>query len=75
MRNTKLAELYERGEIKTLSKEEYFSLLQKTLPLLPENCVIHRLTGDPPKRTLIAPAWTADKKRVLNEIKKLINEE
>ena len=75
VRNTKLAELYERGEIKTLSKEEYFSLLQKTLPLLPEKCVIHRLTGDPPKRTLIAPAWTADKKRVLNEIKKLINEE
>ena len=75
VRNTKLAELYEHGETKTLSKEEYFSVLQKTLPLLPEKCVIHRLTGDPPKRTLIAPAWTADKKRVLNEIKKLINEE
>ena len=75
VRNTKLAELYEHGETKTLSKEEYFSVLQKMLPLLPEKCVIHRLTGDPPKRTLIAPAWTADKKRVLNEIKKLINEE
>ena len=73
VQNTKLAELYELGEIKTLSKEEYFSLLQKALSLLPENCMIHRLTGDPPKRTLIAPTWTADKKRVLNEIKKLIN--
>lgn len=68
---TDLAAEYRTGKFKTLTKEEYFSLIQKTLPLLPENMVVHRLTGDPPKRILIAPEWTADKKRVLNELRSL----
>ncbi|WP_294431119.1 TIGR01212 family radical SAM protein [uncultured Treponema sp.] len=71
LRNTKIAEMYDSGELKTLSKEEYFLLLRKSLEILPENCVIHRLTGDPPKNLLISPLWTMDKKRVLNEIKDL----
>lgn len=72
VKNTRLAQMYERGEVSPLSKEEYFSLLKKSLPLLPENCVIHRLTGDPPKASLLAPSWTTDKKRVMNEIRNLI---
>lgn len=72
VKGTVLAEMYERGEVKPLSKEEYFSLLKKALPLLPENCVIHRLTGDGAKKTLLAPLWTADKKRVMNEIRTLL---
>ena len=51
---------------------DYFRLLEKALPLLPENCIIHRLTGDPPKAQLIAPAWTTDKKRVLNDLLTLV---
>ena len=74
VQNTRLADLYAAGKFETLSKEAYFSLLKKALSLLPETCVIHRFTGDPPKRTLIAPAWTADKKRVLNELKSLFPE-
>ncbi|WP_296326496.1 TIGR01212 family radical SAM protein [Treponema sp. UBA3813] len=73
VKNTRLAQMYENGEYTPLKKEEYFSLLKKTLPLLPENCVIHRLTGDPPKKTLIAPDWTTDKKRVMNEITFLVS--
>lgn len=72
VKNTRLAKMYKKGETAPLSREEYFSLLKKSLPLLPENCVIHRLTGDPPKSALIAPSWTTDKKRVMNEIRKLI---
>ena len=72
VKNTRLAQMYERGEVSPLSKEEYFSLLKKSLPLLPENCVIHRLTGDPPKSSLLDPSWTTDKKRVMNEIRNLI---
>lgn len=72
VKNTKLAQMYEKGEVTPLSKEEYFSLLKKALGLLPEKCVIHRLTGDPPKASLLAPAWTTDKKRVMNEIRGLI---
>ncbi|WP_407426169.1 TIGR01212 family radical SAM protein [Treponema sp.] len=71
VKNTKLAEIYKNCKYTPLSKEEYFLLLKKTLPLLPENCVVHRLTGDPPKNTLIAPLWTGDKKRVMNELKSL----
>ncbi len=73
VQNTKLAQMYESGEVMPLSKEDYFALLKKAIALLPENCVIHRLTGDPPKKTLLAPLWTTDKKRVMNEIKLLIS--
>ena len=69
LQNTCLAELYKTGQYQPLTKEQYFNLLQKALPLLPANCVVHRLTGDPPKSLLLAPSWPTDKKRVLNEIK------
>ena len=49
---------------------EYTVLVVNCVKLLPEEMVIHRLTGDPPKRLLIAPAWCADKKRVLNMLQK-----
>ena len=71
--NTKLAEFYAQGQYQPLEKSEYFALLKKTLPLLPENCVLHRLTGDPPKKILVSPLWPADKKRVINELKKMLN--
>jgi len=35
----------------------------------PNGTVLHRITGDAPKDLLIAPKWSADKKRVLQEIK------
>ena len=73
LKNTPLAAMYESGSYQPLSKDQYFALLKKALPLLPENCVVHRLTGDPPKALLIAPTWTTDKKRVLNEIKNLFS--
>ena len=72
LKNTQLATLYESNEYQPLTKEEYFDLLQKSLPLLPLNCVVHRLTGDPPKSQLLAPAWTTDKKRVLNDLLTLL---
>ena len=72
LKNTRLATMYEAGEYQPLTKEAYFSLLKKTLPLLSENCVVHRLTGDPPKSLLIAPTWTTDKKHVLNELNNLL---
>ena len=74
LQNTRLAQMYESGEYEPLTKEEYFALLQKALPLLPENCVVHRLTGDPPKSLLISPAWPKDKKRVMNKLKEIISD-
>ena len=73
LKNTPLAKLYESGTYQPLTKDQYFHLLKQALPLLPENCVVHRLTGDPPKSLLIAPTWTTDKKRVLNDLLTLLN--
>lgn len=71
LKNTDLAVDYDRGLFKALEFEEYLALLKQAFSLIPKTIVIHRLTGDPPKSQLIAPTWVADKKRVLNELKKL----
>lgn len=66
LEGTDLAEEYRAGKFQTMEMGEYFDLLFACLERLPADMVIHRLTGDGPKRSLIAPLWTADKKRVLN---------
>lgn len=68
LKGTDLQIDYEKGLFKTLSLEEYADILCECISVLPENVVIHRLTGDGDKNTLIAPLWTKDKKRVLNYI-------
>lgn len=60
--------------VRVMSLEEYTDLLCALLPLIPNDVVIHRLTGDGPKRILLAPLWSGDKKRVLNTIGKAIRE-
>ena len=66
LEGTDLAADYREGKFRCMEMEEYFDLLFECLRRLPGDMVIHRLTGDGPKRSLIAPLWTADKKRVLN---------
>lgn len=56
------------GKFECLSKEKYFELLKKIVPLLPPDMVVHRLTGDGPKKILLAPEWTKNKRQVLNEL-------
>ena len=70
LEGTDLAKDWRAGKFACMEMEEYFDLLCQCLELLPEDMVIHRLTGDGPKRTLIAPKWTADKKRVLNALRR-----
>ena len=68
LKGTDLAKEYENGMFETLSIDEYADILCECLNVIPEEMVIHRLTGDGDKGTLIAPLWTRDKKRVLNFI-------
>lgn len=68
LRGTDLALDYAAGKFETLTLEHYISLLERCLQVLPPEVVIHRLTGDGARRDLIAPLWSADKKRVLNAI-------
>ena len=79
LEHTDLAELWKAGQIQTLSQEAYFSLLKQALALVQEYTrktqkpiVIHRLTGDGPKKILLAPLWTANKKKVLNDLKSFL---
>lgn len=71
---TDLAKDYEKGLFKTLEFDEYVELIAKCVAIIPKNIVIHRLTGDGAKKDLIAPLWSADKKRVLNAINKALRE-
>lgn len=68
LEGTDLAEDYRAGTFRCMEMEEYFDILFACLERLPPDMVIHRLTGDGPKRSLLAPLWTGDKKRVLNEM-------
>ena len=68
LEGTDLALDYAAGKFQTLTLEEYIRILESCLESIPPEMVVHRLTGDGAKRSLIAPAWSADKKRVLNEI-------
>jgi len=67
-KNTDLAKLYESKKFKLLSRDEYINVLCECIRVIPHTTVIHRITGDADKSQLVAPLWTADKKKVLREI-------
>jgi len=71
---TDLADEYRAGKVRVMTMEEYGDIICKAVELLPPNVVIHRLTGDGAKHSLIAPMWSADKKRVLNYLNHLMDE-
>lgn len=65
---TELARLYKENKFDIISIEEYIDILCDCIRRIPKNVVVHRLTGDPDKNTLIAPKWACDKYKVLREI-------
>lgn len=70
--DTDLADYYKTApqeEFACMSFESYTEILESVLALIPEDIIIYRLTGDGPKRTLLAPLWSGDKKLVLNTIR------
>lgn len=74
MKNTPLVKLYEKGELEFLSQEEYIDLICKSIMRIPENMVVHRLTGDAPRDLLIGPMWSLKKWEILNSIDKAMEE-
>ncbi|MBQ7047418.1 MAG: TIGR01212 family radical SAM protein [Clostridia bacterium] len=70
LEGTDLAEDYRKGKFSVMSLEEYSALIKACVESIPSDVVIHRLTGDGDKKHLIAPLWSADKKRVINTIYK-----
>ena len=74
IRGTDLEKDYREGKFETLTFESYVELVADCIALLPENMVIHRMTRDGDKRTLVAPMWSTDKKRVLNAIHRAVSQ-
>lgn len=74
LRGTELGRQYEASPFPTLTLEEYSALVVDGLRILPPDIVVHRITGDGPKRLLLAPLWSADKKKVLNTLTRAIRE-
>lgn len=56
------------------SLDAYADLIVDLIELLPPDMVVHRMTGDAPKRLLLSPLWSGDKKRVLNTIHRRFRE-
>lgn len=74
LRGTKLANEYAETPFPLFELEEYCDFIIDCLELLPCDMVVHRLTGDGPRKLLVAPLWSTDKKRVLNTIAKRLKE-
>ena len=72
LRGTQLGADYEKAPFPLLTMEEYAELVAQSVRILPEQTVIHRLTGDAPGKLLIAPEWTRNKKCVLNAVNREI---
>ncbi len=68
MKNTKLEQIYNQGNLKLLEEEEYVSLVCDFLELLPEKTTIHRLAGNGLQSLKVAPLWLNKKFEILNKI-------
>lgn len=68
MEDTPMVNLYKKGRLKFMTREQYINLICKAITLLPQNMVIHRLTGDAPRDILIGPMWSLNKWEILNAI-------
>ncbi|WP_308618014.1 TIGR01212 family radical SAM protein [uncultured Eubacterium sp.] len=75
LKGTDLAKDYEQGKFEVLTLEQYTEIIKECVQIIPENVVVHRLTGDGAKKDLIAPLWSADKKTVLNTISRALKDE
>lgn len=75
LKNTDLAKDYEEGMFETLSKEMYLDILVECIENIPGDVVLHRVTGDGPKKILISPTWSGNKKDVLNSLHRKMKQE
>lgn len=72
---SELAEEYAYAPFHIFEAEEYCQFIARAIAQIPPHIVLHRITGDGPKRLLVAPAWSGDKKRVLNRIHAIFREQ
>ncbi len=68
MPNTPLEKMYNSGEVKLLSEDEYVDIVCEFIKILPQNTIIHRLCGNGYSKTMIAPLWLNNKWETHNKI-------
>lgn len=73
IRGTDLEKDYREGRFSTMELSDYVRLVADCIALLPPDMVVHRITGDGDRNTLVAPLWSLDKKRVLNALNRAIH--
>lgn len=74
LKNSPIYKLYKKNNFKILSKEEYIETIIYALDNIDKKTVVHRITGDPPKKNLYKPKWCSDKLSVISEIDKNLKE-
>ena len=74
LKGTDLNDIFLSGAFKTMELEEYLELVADCIQLLPQDIVIHRISGDGPKSILTAPLWSGNKRLVLNSMTKYLKE-
>ena len=74
LKGTDLALLYEAGKLPVLTQEEYLNLLTSCIAALSPDICLHRVTGDGPRKLLIAPQWSLSKRNVLNGLHALMKQ-
>ncbi|AZV58865.1 TIGR01212 family radical SAM protein [Clostridium sp. AWRP] len=74
MEHTPLVKLYNEGQLKLMSQEDYVDVICSALSNTRPDIVIHRLTGDAPRNLLIGPKWSLKKWEVLNDIDKTMKD-
>ncbi len=67
---TDLEKEYLAGQVDVMTEDEYMDILKRCVSVITDGIVVHRLTGDGDKKLLVAPLWSADKKHVLNRIRR-----
>lgn len=73
-KDTKLYNMYKNNEYSPISLEDYLEQLTYTITHINPEIIIHRISGDAPKDTLVAPSWNTHKKLVLNGLDKILHE-
>lgn len=73
-KDTQLYLEYLENKIKLLTREEYIEAVIMAIENLDSTIIIHRLTGDGDKRTLVAPDWSKDKIKTIGKIGKILKE-
>lgn len=72
LEGTRLVRMYEKGEFELMGLEEYVETVADCIERIPDGMVIHRITGDGPRDTLIGPRWSLKKFEVINAIEHLL---